>query len=73
MSQSVKQLAEQVHTPVDRLLEQLREAGVKATGPDSMVSDSDKQRLLAALRTAHGKDSGAAQPARITQIGRAHV
>ena len=66
MSQSVKQLAEQVHTPVDRLLEQLREAGVKATGPDSMVSDSDKQRLLAALRTAHGKDSGAAQPARIT-------
>lgn len=66
MSQSVKQLAEQVHTPVDRLLEQLREAGVKATGPDSMVSDADKQRLLAALRTAHGKDSGTAQPARIT-------
>ncbi len=66
MSQSVKQLAEQVHTPVDRLLEQLREAGVKATGPDSKVSDADKQRLLAALRTAHGKDSGTAQPARIT-------
>lgn len=66
MSQSVKQLAEQVHTPVDRLLEQLREAGVKAAGPDSMVSDADKQRLLAALRTSHGKDSTGAQPARIT-------
>ena len=66
MSQSVKQLAEQVHTPVDRLLEQLREAGVQAAGPDSMVSDSDKQRLLAALRTSHGKNSTGAQPERIT-------
>ena len=66
MSQSVKQLAEQVHTPVDRLLEQLREAGVQAAGPDSMVSDGDKQRLLAALRTSHGKGSTGAQPERIT-------
>lgn len=66
MSQSVKQLAEQVHTPVDRLLEQLREAGVQAAGPDSMVSDADKQRLLAALRTSHGKGSTGAQPERIT-------
>ncbi|MEW5837556.1 MAG: translation initiation factor IF-2 [Pseudomonadota bacterium] len=66
MSQSVKQLAEQVHTPVDRLLEQLREAGVKASGPDAIISDADKQRLLAALRTAHGKDAAGAQPARIT-------
>ena len=66
MSQSVKQLAEQVHTPIDRLLEQLRDAGVQATGPESIVSDSDKQRLLAALRTSHGKDSTGAQPARIT-------
>jgi len=66
MSQSVKQLAEQVHTPVDRLLEQLREAGVQATSPDSMVSDADKQRLLAALRTSHGKETKGAQPERIT-------
>jgi translation initiation factor IF-2 len=66
MSQSVKQLAEQVHTPVNRLLEQLREAGVQAAGPDSMVSDADKQRLLAALRSSHGKDSTGAQPERIT-------
>ena len=66
MSQSVKQLAEQVHTPVERLLEQLREAGVQAAGADAIISDSDKQRLLAALRTAHGKDASSAQPARIT-------
>ncbi len=65
MSQTVKQLAEQVHTPVDRLLEQLRDAGVSASSADSIVSDADKQRLLASLRSAHGKDTGT-QPSRIT-------
>ncbi|MGC9008953.1 MAG: translation initiation factor IF-2 N-terminal domain-containing protein, partial [Halothiobacillaceae bacterium] len=46
MSQTVKQLAEQVRTPVDRLLEQLKDAGVSASGPDAIVSDEDKLRLL---------------------------
>ena len=66
MSQTVKQLAEQVRTPVDRLLEQLKDAGVSASGADSVVSDEDKLRLLTHLRKSHGKDAGEAQPARIT-------
>lgn len=66
MSQTVKQLAEQVRTPVERLLEQLKDAGVSASGPDAIVSDEDKLRLLTHLRKSHGKEAGAAQPARIT-------
>jgi translation initiation factor IF-2 len=66
MSQTVKQLAEQVRTPVERLLEQLKDAGVSASGPDAIVSDEDKLRLLTHLRKSHGKEAGEAQPARIT-------
>lgn len=66
MSQTVKQLAEQVRTPVDRLLEQLKDAGVRASGPDSIISDEDKLRLLTHLRKSHGKSADGAQPARIT-------
>ncbi|MEF3193452.1 MAG: translation initiation factor IF-2 [Halothiobacillaceae bacterium] len=66
MSQTVRQLAEQVRTSVDRLLEQLKEAGVNASGPDAIVSDEDKLRLLTHLRKSHGKEAGTALPARIT-------
>ncbi|MEW6764765.1 MAG: translation initiation factor IF-2 [Pseudomonadota bacterium] len=66
MSQTVKQLAEQVRTPVDRLLEQLKDAGVSASGPEAIISDEDKLKLLTYLRASHGKDAGAAQPSRIT-------
>ncbi len=66
MSQTVKQLAEQVRTPVDRLLEQLKDAGVSASGPEAVISDEDKLKLLTHLRASHGKDAGAAHPSRIT-------
>ncbi|MEW6445876.1 MAG: translation initiation factor IF-2 [Pseudomonadota bacterium] len=66
MSQTVRQLADQVKTPVDRLLEQLKDAGVSASGPDAVISDEDKLKLLTHLRASHGKDAGAAQPSRIT-------
>ncbi|MGK0673337.1 MAG: translation initiation factor IF-2 [Halothiobacillaceae bacterium] len=66
MSQTVRQLAEQVRAPVERLLEQLRDAGVSASGPDAIISDEDKLRLLTYLRKSHGKDASKAQPARIT-------
>ncbi len=65
MSQTVKQLAEQVRTPVERLLEQLKDAGVSASGPESVISDEDKLRLLTHLRKGHGKDTEAG-PSRIT-------
>ena len=53
---TVKQLAEVVGTPVDRLLEQLERAGVDKRSPDDAVSDTEKQTLLKHLRESHGED-----------------
>ncbi|MFC1747256.1 translation initiation factor IF-2 [Pseudomonadota bacterium] len=47
---SVKQLADAVGIPIDRLLTQLGEAGVSAEGVNTMISDEDKVRLLKHLR-----------------------
>jgi len=61
---TVKQLAEVVGTPVERLLEQFGEAGIGKSGPDDAVSDEEKVRLLEHLRTSRtpasttGGDSG---------------
>jgi translation initiation factor IF-2 len=54
---TVKQLAGVVGTPVERLLEQIKDAGLDITTPDSMISDADKLTLLGYLRGQHGKDS----------------
>lgn len=48
---TVKQLAEVVGTPVDRLLEQFGEAGIRKSSADDAVSDDEKVRLLEYLRT----------------------
>lgn len=53
---TAKQLSEVVGVSVDRLLEQLREAGVKVSGADDPISDEDKMTLLESLRSHHGKD-----------------
>ncbi len=64
MSQStVKQLAEVVGIPVDRLLAQLAEAGLAKDGPDAAVNDQEKVTLLQFLRAAHGKEK-ASDPTR---------
>ena len=47
---TVKQLAEVVGTPVERLLEQLTEAGVGKSSADDAVSDDEKMKLLDYLR-----------------------
>ncbi|MFP4243925.1 MAG: translation initiation factor IF-2 [Ectothiorhodospira sp.] len=52
---TVKQLSEVVGTPVERLLEQLTEAGVPVADPDQMVTEEQKLQLLEHLRKAHGK------------------
>jgi translation initiation factor IF-2 len=54
---TVKQLAGVVGTPVERLLEQIKDAGLSIDSPESLVSDSDKMTLLGYLRGQHGKDS----------------
>jgi translation initiation factor IF-2 len=52
---TVKQLAEVVGTPVERLLEQIKDAGLSADNADARISDADKMQLLSYLRDQHGK------------------
>jgi translation initiation factor IF-2 len=56
---TVKQLADVVGIPVDRLLTQFAEAGLAKDGPDAAVNDSEKVTLLQFLRAAHGKEKAA--------------
>lgn len=53
---SIKQLAQQVKTTPERLLEQLKEAGVQVTSADQMISDDQKRKLLLHLRQSHGSE-----------------
>ena len=52
---TVKQLADVVGTPVERLLEQIKDAGLAADNADAPISDEDKMQLLSYLRSQHGK------------------
>ncbi len=67
---TVRQFAEVVGIDVERLLEQLNEAGVKVSGADATISDEQKMELLGYLRskrsTAAKKGAAAAEPAKIT-------
>ncbi|CAD5106980.1 translation initiation factor IF-2 [Zestomonas carbonaria] len=51
---TVKELAQVVDTPVERLLLQMREAGLPHTGAEQVVTDTEKQALLAYLKRSHG-------------------
>lgn len=61
---TVKQLAEDVGAPVDRLLKQIVEAGLKARSENDAVSSDEKQQLLAYLRKTHGEADS--EPRKIT-------
>ena len=65
---TVTQFAEVLKVPVDRLLVQLDQAGIKVSGPDDRISDDAKLELLTHLRRTHGSsdDSGDAAPSKIT-------
>ncbi len=54
---TVKQLAEDVGIPLDLLLSQLTEAGLKKSGSDDNISEAEKMQLLSHLRESHGKRS----------------
>jgi len=60
----VEQLAEEIGTPVDRLVGQLADAGINKTVTDS-VTEQEKEVLLEHLKKQHGDDS-AAQPNKMT-------
>ncbi len=61
---TVKQLAADVGAPVDRLLKQIVEAGLKARSENDAVTSDEKQQLLAYLRKTHGEAE--AEPRKIT-------
>ena len=52
---TVKQFAEVVGVPPDRLLVQLGEAGLSVNDENATISDDEKTRLLDFLRQSHGK------------------
>jgi len=61
---TVKQLANDVGAPVERLLRQIVEAGLKARSENDAVSSDEKQQLLTYLRKNHGDDDS--EPRKIT-------
>jgi translation initiation factor IF-2 len=52
---TIRKLAALVNTPVDKLLEQLAEAGMSFNDPDQVVTSTEKVKLLGFLRRTHGK------------------
>ncbi len=52
---TVRQLAEVVGIPLERLLSQLSEAGLQKSGADEQLTDAEKLKFLTFLRQSHGK------------------
>ena len=64
---TVADFAKVLKVPVDRLLEQLDEAGIKVGGPNAVISEDAKLELLTHLKKNHGrKDATDSAPRRIT-------
>ena len=61
---TVSELAKSVGASVDRLLMQMKEAGLSHGSAEATVSDEEKQTLLAYLKSLHGASS--AEPKKIT-------
>jgi len=64
---TVTQFAEVLKVPVEKLLSQLDEAGIKVASADATISDDAKMELLTFLRRAHGRNADAVSaPRKIT-------
>jgi len=61
---TVSELAKSVGASVDRILAQMKQAGLTHQDSDEMVSDEEKQTLLAFLKSSHGESTAA--PKKIT-------
>ncbi|WP_369984636.1 translation initiation factor IF-2 [Thalassolituus sp.] len=61
---TVKELADVVGTSTDRLLSQMKEAGLPQSAETDTVNDEQKQSLLAFLKKSHGEAD--AEPKKIT-------
>ena len=53
---TVAQFANVLKVPVDKLLSQLEDAGIKVNGSEDVISDDAKMELLTYLRKSHGMD-----------------
>lgn len=61
---TVSELATSVGASVDRILSQMKQAGLSHQNADDIVSDEEKQTLLSFLKSSHG--TSAAAPKKIT-------
>ena len=72
---TVRQFADVVGLPVDRLLAQLGEAGLSISDADATISDKEKMQLLSFLRKSHGKTEvlgSGNQPKKVTLRRKSH-
>ncbi|NID15082.1 translation initiation factor IF-2 [Luteibacter yeojuensis] len=56
---TIKQLAQVLEMPVEKLLGQLDQAGMKFNNADQVISSTEKVKLLGFLRRTHGKNEAA--------------
>ena len=62
----VTDLADTVGISAKHLIEQLKEAGIKVSKPDDLITEDQKQTLLSFLKQRHGKTDDASAPKKIT-------
>jgi len=63
---TVKNLAEVVGIPIDRLILQLKDAGISVKSADESLTEEQKFTLLGHLRKRHGKSDDENSPSRVT-------
>jgi len=64
---TISELAKMVGVPEDRLLDQVKEAGLPQKKVDDTINNDERATLLLSLKSKHGEDtSGGATPRRIT-------
>jgi len=71
---TIKQFATDVGIPLNRLLVQFEQAGIKVDDADATITDEQKMDLLAHLRKSHGskEQMGIAEPKKITLKRKTH-
>jgi len=62
---TIKALSDEIGTPIDRLIEQLADAGMKKASSDT-ISDEEKKKLLTFLRKGNGDEDNNTSPTRLT-------
>ena len=57
---SIQELAVSVGLPVEKLLDQVREAGLPQAKAEDTISIEQQDRLVSHLKKVHGQDNGSA-------------